>query len=167
MHSYHVYLCKEWLLKLIIIHPDKSDYYNFVHLIYMACQRSSCLYFGVSIRSRTVIIPLSFFMYRSDRRATRLSDRYIKNSEGRGQLFLRGGRAFRSFLATDVSAGSIIAVTSRLCILYGPASRNVWLFLSTNLGRYYRHVTGRIEASLWYMKTDWDKRFSESFQRRE
>jgi len=37
MHSYHIYLRKEWLLKLIIIYSDKSDYYNFVHIIYMAC----------------------------------------------------------------------------------------------------------------------------------
>jgi len=39
MHSYHIYLRKEWLLNhsLIIIYSDKSDYYNFVHIIYMAC----------------------------------------------------------------------------------------------------------------------------------
>lgn len=58
----HVYLREEWLLILITFHRDKRcDYYNFVHLIYMARQRSPrYIHAGVSITGRTVIIPLSF-----------------------------------------------------------------------------------------------------------
>lgn len=48
------------IVKINNLATTRSDYYNFVHLIYMVRKKSKYLHAGVSIKDRTVIIPLSF-----------------------------------------------------------------------------------------------------------